>query len=343
VAILADYPEVTQRRLEGLLDLETLTDAEKGFLEAVSGVNGTSVTLSGAVQLDVSTAFQNWYEDTTEDMILDPLTGLRDSIQDLRDVMQEQVSLTQQQLDAIELEAAYDALAELNAQQQELAQIGRDLVEQQGAAEAEYGVTVWDDKNNKEAHIGYSASDNQLNYAHQNASIMYTVGDEAAAEAFREDYFAPGGLHDTLVFWHSASRAWADEIANYQSLIMDLGGVVPAYADGTSYHLGGLALVGEEGPELVELPTGAKVHTATETSAMLPSYAGGTYGASGFGMVAECIDELKDEVVRLRAENTQLLLQMERHTERSARVLKKADRIGLPVRNPDDGTALDTV
>lgn len=48
-----------------------------------------------------------------------------------------------------------------------------------------------------------------------------------------------------------------------------VGGGVPHYASGTNFHPGGLALVGEEGPELVNLPRGASVATASETSKML--------------------------------------------------------------------------
>ncbi len=44
------------------------------------------------------------------------------------------------------------------------------------------------------------------------------------------------------------------------------GGGVRAYAEGTDYHPGGLALVGEEGPELVILPRGAKVLPADVTA-----------------------------------------------------------------------------
>jgi hypothetical protein len=48
-------------------------------------------------------------------------------------------------------------------------------------------------------------------------------------------------------------------------------GVAVPLASGTNYHLGGLALVGEEGPELVNLPRGSRVHTASDTAAMLSS------------------------------------------------------------------------
>ncbi len=40
---------------------------------------------------------------------------------------------------------------------------------------------------------------------------------------------------------------------------------VPQYAKGTSYHRGGAAIVGEEGPELVHLPAGSRVLTAAQT------------------------------------------------------------------------------
>lgn len=43
---------------------------------------------------------------------------------------------------------------------------------------------------------------------------------------------------------------------------------IPAFAHGTDFAPGGLSLVGEDGPELVNLPRGSRVHTASETSAL---------------------------------------------------------------------------
>ena len=40
----------------------------------------------------------------------------------------------------------------------------------------------------------------------------------------------------------------------------------PVYANGTQYHTGGLALVGERGPELVNLPSGSRVTSAENTA-----------------------------------------------------------------------------
>lgn len=49
-----------------------------------------------------------------------------------------------------------------------------------------------------------------------------------------------------------------------------------AYATGTNYHTGGLAMVGELGRELVELPRGARVYTNRQTENMLNSGGGGS-------------------------------------------------------------------
>lgn len=44
---------------------------------------------------------------------------------------------------------------------------------------------------------------------------------------------------------------------------------IPAFAKGTDFAPGGMALVGEEGPELVNLPRGSKVFTAAQTNKMI--------------------------------------------------------------------------
>ena len=67
---------------------------------------------------------------------------------------------------------------------------------------------------------------------------------------------------------------------NMSNMVSDIGGSVQGasvrgYAVGTKYHPGGLAIVGEEGPELVSMPRGSKVYTAQETNEMLSD--GDTY------------------------------------------------------------------
>lgn len=63
--------------------------------------------------------------------------------------------------------------------------------------------------------------------------------------------------------------AAAGAASSGSSMIGSLFGGVPAFAGGTDSAPGGLSLVGEEGPELVNLPRGAGVMTSSETRAAL--------------------------------------------------------------------------
>ena len=63
---------------------------------------------------------------------------------------------------------------------------------------------------------------------------------------------------------------------NMGDMVGDIGSTVSnakvrGYAVGTKYHPGGLAMVGEEGPELVNLPRGSQVYTSQETKDMMNS------------------------------------------------------------------------
>jgi hypothetical protein len=44
--------------------------------------------------------------------------------------------------------------------------------------------------------------------------------------------------------------------------------LIPRYATGTAFHPGGGAIVGENGPEYIDLPRGSKVYTNAQTRAM---------------------------------------------------------------------------
>lgn len=67
----------------------------------------------------------------------------------------------------------------------------------------------------------------------------------------------------------------------------------PKFANGTSFAPGGMALVGEKGPELVNLPTGSQVYSNQRTNAMLSDMAAsrqvevvGYLRASGTDLIA---------------------------------------------------------
>lgn len=83
---------------------------------------------------------------------------------------------------------------------------------------------------------------------------------------------------DVLTKWDKIKRWWngwkpETKVATVTTVVREAakGGAAGyrTYARGTNFHPGGLALVGEQGPELIELPRGSKVYTANETANMV--------------------------------------------------------------------------
>lgn len=66
----------------------------------------------------------------------------------------------------------------------------------------------------------------------------------------------------------------ATGIAIAQTILAAKQQYVPSYAEGTNFHPGGMAIVGEEGPEILNLPRGARVRTNAETMDYLENSAG---------------------------------------------------------------------
>ena len=77
-----------------------------------------------------------------------------------------------------------------------------------------------------------------------------------------------------------------------QLQIASAGGI-GLYANGTSYAPGGIAMVGERGPELVELPRGARVNTASETRRMMSP--ANQSGSTGGHITVEVVSRVDDE------------------------------------------------
>jgi tape measure domain-containing protein len=94
-------------------------------------------------------------------------------------------------------------------------------------------------------------------------------------------------------------------------------GNVPQFADG-GVHMGGVRMVGERGPEL-EVTGPSRIYNSGDTMAML----------SNAPVVAE-LRELRREVAGLRDEQRQLGIQTSRNTDRTYRVLREWDVVGLP-------------
>ncbi|MGR3574008.1 MAG: tape measure protein [Sagittula sp.] len=162
----------------------------------------------------------------------------------------------------------------------------------------------------------YSASNFQVS----EGLVAYTdTVDRIGATLFKQGYTVRGPLGGTRTF---------DTQAEASAIISKvIAGTVPAFAMGGT-HRGGLARVGENDMELV---APSRIYSPSETRQMLDNRA--------------VVNELR----AMRKENRELrdtMEQFEREAFRDRRkvrkILEQAEVIGLPVRNPDDGTPLET-
>ena len=86
------------------------------------------------------------------------------------------------------------------------------------------------------------------------------------------------------------------------TLTPDPTGYVPGYATGTDFAPGGWAIVGEQGPELVELPRGSRVFPAGETREMV---AGGGWQVAGGADSNQSVSSVFRELVSRDASSTE--------------------------------------
>jgi len=82
----------------------------------------------------------------------------------------------------------------------------------------------------------------------------------------------------------SAANAALDRLnQRVQNAAAATGTRAVAFAGGTNYAPGGFAVVGEQGPELIYLPKGSKVKTASETRSMMAGPTALPMSAAGGG------------------------------------------------------------
>jgi hypothetical protein len=98
---------------------------------------------------------------------------------------------------------------------------------------------------------------------------------------------------------------------------------VPAFANGGMYG-GGLALVGERGPELINFNRGGRVHTAPETRSLMGQTGEDNPMVNVTRMLLAELANLRSEVTMLRAETRATAV----NTSKSTRLLERVTRDG---------------
>ena len=133
----------------------------------------------------------------------------------------------------------------------------------------------------------------------------------------------------------AAAQAELDQLDNTRTMQLivnpTLGGPIPRFASGGTVSESGMALVGEQGPELVALPGGAHVSTASRTRSMLSGRAGGSVRSNL--RRAESLTRQADEAqalakaLREQAEATEDSTEKSRLNEEASKAAAKADEL----------------
>ena len=293
---------------EQLAALEDQVKQAKAMVDGIRGVDGRVLTVGEAVaELQTAAAAETLAREQIDKLQLQ-LEEAEKSYNELRGI--------KTGVDAIApaLQALADAIAgEKSAAAQAAALAAAAAAQRQAitaAAGGQYGASLeyvrdfgagsamadTSYANQREADIA-SLYQNVLGRTADSGGLAYYAGTAmsiaeiaASLEASRED-----DIRDA--YGGAAQQAFNDQVNAALGLKSDIR--IPGFATGGRYP-GGLALVGEEGPELINFAQPGQVYTAPQTRALLGGMGGSERMASLMGEMAQEIRSLRAEVVQLR-------------------------------------------
>lgn len=293
---------------EQLAALEDQVKQAKAMVDGIRGVDGRVLTVGEAVaELQTAAAAETLARGQIDKLQLQ-LSEAEKSYNELRGI--------KTGVDAIApaLQALADAIAgEQSAAAKAAALAAAAAAQRQAianAASGQYGASVeyvrdfgagsamadTSYANQREADIA-SLYQNVLGRTADSGGLAYYAGTAmsiaeiaASLEASRED-----DIRDA--YGGAAQQAFNDQVNAALGLASDIR--IPGFATGGRYP-GGLALVGEEDPELINFAQPGQVYTAPQTRALLGGMGGSERMASLMGEMAQEIRSLRAEVVQLR-------------------------------------------
>lgn len=156
----------------------------------------------------------------------------------------------------------------------------------------EVGTDVLKEYEDEAYRIGYVMDEELIAKADKTAATFETMGKRIEVEA---RWFTIGSGNPKIL----SSEWWKGIFGDIGTLLFGYSGKYTsrgysAYATGTYNHTGGYAVVGEKGPELVELPTGSKVYP----SGTLPNTLSGGTTVYNITIDANSVREFND-IVRI--------------------------------------------
>ncbi|MHC9235020.1 hypothetical protein ACX9MO_05185 [Pseudooceanicola sp. 502str34] len=302
------------RTVNGAVDLSRVSGRGLTLLDMIQNTTTGTVTIGGGVVFDPSRDFSVWFERSMQTSITTPIATLRSALGELRAAIL--ADMASRERDAT-LAALQQQLSDKVAQQSSVAARASSIMGQIRALEAATGVDL---RNGNQDATLKVIDDKWISYL----ATHVDYGANSDLATFRQAFWGTGGLQDQLNALIGQPTAIYTAAANLREQIRAMG-AVPAYAAG-GFHAGGLRIVGENGPEL-EAVGAARYYSAPQTRNLL----------NGDSQLQH---ELLAELRAFRDEQRQLGLGSNRNTTKLRKLAEKADQLGTPVRNPDDGTAL---
>lgn len=306
---LQTVSERVTRTVTGVVNDDRLTSQQRSLLTAITGGSDGRLTLGGSFVFDPSTGFRTWYESQTRNSVQGPMdalrtaiTPLRTALTDLRAAIGAETARARTETERLRQEAA---MRELHAY------IDRNLVTNSAGSHL-----VTDEQTNAMARIlgisgGGAAKRQAIAAATDVISNLRRDADGSQQERIRQRL--------------ANERTPIEELI--EAIFDPRRREVPGFATG-GMHLGGLRIVGENGPEL-EATGPARIYSNSQTKAML--------GGGNAEVVAE-LRALRAENAAMRQELAEVKVWTRKTAESTTstdKTMRKFDTIGIADREDD--------
>lgn len=304
-----------QRIIQGSVNTGSLNASQLALLASITGSSKGTITLGGSFIFDPSTAFTG-----ATNKLINPMNLLRSMLNELRmavnaDRIAREEALKKQAAIAKITGKAGPFTSNLESGQSN----ALDVVAQIEALEKSTGASLMLNggdallKINPDGTIAYDATS--------------VKGTKSQIAAFGAQFWGAGGLQSLIGKSNQQINMANLSLSVLRKQVIALGGI-PAFAQG-GLHSGGLRLVGERGPEL-EYTGPSRIYSNAQTRNLFDIS----------GLLAE-LRSLRKELASFKDQSRQLDMATVKNTRKSANAHRKWEKIGVPVRNPDDGTVLE--
>lgn len=258
-----------------------VSGAKKGNEEIVKSTVDTGNKLKSDIPAALETnksAWQKW-----KDYVSANLKTVGDKVMFFSDVIFQGLNMALTGMSNISSQYFTNEFAKLDlATQQETEYLQEKYEADQAALDEQYAnKIITEDQYNAQSQALKTLHENNINKIEEDSSKKKN---QLAEKQFKQQKaLAIAGIwvnYATAVmgFWAAYAKmgipgiviagvltGLATGLAVAQTALVARQQFVPSYAEGTEFHPGGAAIVGEEGPELAFLPRGSRVKTASET------------------------------------------------------------------------------